>query len=73
MISGKVTPSELTERVETLERELEGLRRALSALARSVSERRIEQVIEEIADHPLSEAEMEEAFKRLDAAIDAAP
>lgn len=73
MTDGSVSQPELAQRVEVLEQELGRLRRAMAALANSVSNRRIEELIDESADRPLSEAEMEAVFDRLDAAIDSAP
>ena len=70
MATGKTRDPDLAARVEELERQYEALRRALAALSREVASQEVDELIDELADHPMSETEMEAAFDRLDAALD---
>lgn len=60
----------LSDRVKALEDELAELRRAIASLLERVGNGKSDALIDELADRPMSEEEMEAAFARLDAEAD---
>lgn len=60
----------LSDRVKALEDELAKLRRAIASLLERVGNGKSDALIDELADRPMSEEEMEAAFARLDAEAD---
>ncbi|MGA8925734.1 MAG: hypothetical protein WB462_05885 [Solirubrobacterales bacterium] len=61
----------LGDRVKALEEELAKLRRAMASLLERVGNGKSDpDLIDELADRPMSEEEMEAAFARLDAEAD---
>lgn len=61
---------DLSDRVKALETELTKLRRAFASLVERLGNGKPEDLIDELADRPMSEQEMEAAFARLDAEAD---
>ncbi len=70
MASRQIAGEDLTARVVALEDELARLRAAMAALTRRMGVGELDELINELADRPMSEEEMEAAFGRLDAALD---
>ena len=70
MATSKTGDQDLAARVEELERLTEEMRQMLAALTREVANRDLDELIDEIADRPMSEEEMEAAFDQVDAALD---
>ena len=60
----------LSDRVKTLEEELSKLRRTFVSLLERVGNGRSDKLMDEIADRPMSDEELEAAFNRLDADAD---
>lgn len=60
----------LSDRVKALEDEFAKLRRAIASLLERVGNGKSDALIDELADRPMSEEEMEAAFARLDAEAD---
>ena len=61
----------MSDRVKSLEEELAELRRAFASLLERIGNGKSDaDVIDELADRPMSEEEMEAAFARLDAEAD---
>jgi hypothetical protein len=60
----------LSDRVKALEEELGKLRRAFVSLLERVGNGKSADLVDELADRPMSEEEMEAAFARLDAEAD---
>ena len=61
----------LSDRVKSLEEELAKLRRAFASFLERIGNGKSDtDVIDELADRPMSEEEMEAAFARLDAEAD---
>ncbi len=61
---------DLTDRVKALEDELTRLRGLIASLVKRFDPDQDDDLIDEIADKPMSEQEMEAAFARLDAEAD---
>lgn len=72
MSSQRAASEDLANRVTAIEDELASQRRALAALARRAGAGDLDSLIDELADVPMTEEEMEAAFSRLDVAVDAA-
>lgn len=73
MTEEKTGSEDLANRVAALEREAAALRRSIAEVARRLPDPdpEIEAFIEEFSDRPMSAEEMEAAFDRFDAALDA--
>jgi hypothetical protein len=71
MASRQAAGEDLTARVVALEDELARIRAAMTVLTRRLGIGELDELIDELADRPMSEEEMEAAFARLDDALDA--
>ena len=60
----------LSDRVKTLEQELTRLRQVVASLLERLGNDKSDDLIDQLADRPMSEQEMEAAFARLDAEAD---
>jgi hypothetical protein len=60
----------LSDRVKALEQELTKLRQLFASLVERLGNGKSDDLIDELADRPMSEQEMEAAFARLDAEAD---
>ncbi len=70
MASRQAAGEDLTARVVAIEDELARLRAAMTVLSRRLGTGELDELIDELADRPMSQEEMEAAFARLDAALD---
>jgi prefoldin subunit 5 len=72
MASRQAAGEDLAARVVAIEDELARLRAVMAALTRQLGVGEFDELIEELADRPMSEEKMEATFARLDAALDSA-
>lgn len=71
LMASPTAEKNLSDRVKSLEEELAKLRRAFASLLERIGNGKSDaDVIDELADRPMSEEEMEAAFARLDAEAD---
>lgn len=72
MASQRTAGDDIADRLQAVENELARQRRALAVLADRLESTDLDRLIDEFADRPMSEEEMETVFARLDATLDVA-